>query len=54
MDYVKKQAIFLIEKINLINKILKKEVNELNVGDWGFGIWNWSQSTIPNPQSPFY
>jgi len=31
MDYVKKQAIFLIEKINLINKILKKEVNELNV-----------------------
>jgi len=22
------------------------------IGDWGFGIGDWAQSPIPNPQSP--
>jgi len=25
----------------------------LGIGDWGFGIGDWAQSPIPNPQSPF-
>jgi len=24
----------------------------LGIGDWGFGIWDWAQSPIPNPQYP--
>jgi len=24
----------------------------MGIGDWGFGIGYWTQSTIPNPQSP--
>jgi len=23
------------------------------IGDWGLGIGDWAQSTIPNPQSPY-
>ena len=27
----------------------------MGIGDWGFGIGDWAQSPIPNPQSPkFY
>jgi len=26
----------------------------MDVGDWGLGIGDWSQSPIPNPQSPNY
>jgi len=24
----------------------------LVMGDWGWGIWDWAHSPIPNPQSP--
>ena len=24
----------------------------MGIGDWGFGIGDWAQSPIPNPQSP--
>jgi len=26
--------------------------NKNNKGDWGLGIGDWTQSPIPNPQSP--
>jgi len=24
----------------------------MGIGDWGWGIGDWAQSPIPNPQSP--
>jgi len=27
-------------------------LNDLGIGDWVFGIGDWAQYTIPNPQSP--
>jgi len=27
-------------------------MNNEEVGDWGLGIGDWAQSSIPNPQSP--
>ena len=28
-------------------------IGDWGIGDWGFGIGDWAQSPIPNPQSPF-
>jgi len=34
------------------NFFYKNSFLEKNIGDWGLGIGDWSQSPIPNPQSP--
>ena len=37
---------------NKFNKIIIKNLNYKNNGDWGLGIGDWGLGPIPNPQSP--